>query len=184
MNRAVLRKGDLERHQKNAVWRGIQEPAETTLLGHRIGAGKTFEMVALANGTASAGLAKKPLIAVPNHLVSQFGRDFLQLYPNANVFIATKEHFAKGKREEAMARIATENYNAVIVSHKSFEFLPVSDDTFNEFLRKQIHTLRTPFLRRRETTRIPASSSSLRRQKSALKARSGTRPSARPRTRP
>src|SRR5205085_6671969 len=83
-------------------------------------------------------LASKPMIAVPNHLVEQWGAAFLALYPQANLFVAGKDFFTTGKREKAMARIATGNYDAVIISHKSFESLPVSDEIFSRFVKKEI----------------------------------------------
>ena len=74
------------------------------------------------------------MIVVPNHLVEQWGAAFLALYPNAHIFVAGKDAFAAGNRQKAMSRIATGNYDAVIVSHKSFELLPVSDETFTRFV--------------------------------------------------
>ena len=85
-------------------------------------------MAAAAMELRRLGLAKKPMFVVPNHLVEQWGAEFLKLYPQARLFIAGKEHFAAGNRQQAMARIASGNYDAVIVSHRSFEFLPVSDE--------------------------------------------------------
>ena len=87
------------------------------------------------------GLASKPMIVVPNHLVEQWGAAFLQLYPQANVFVAGKDLFTTGNRQKAMARIATGNYDAVIVSHGSFERLPVSDETFEHIVGRQIEHL-------------------------------------------
>ena len=81
-------------------------------------------------------LAKKPMFVVPNHLVDQWGAEFLKLYPQARLFVAGKDHFETGNRQQAMARIATGNYDAVIVSHRSFEFLPVSDEYFNRLRRE------------------------------------------------
>ena len=129
MDRTCLRDGDLAAHQKNAVWRILQ--SGSTLLAHVVGAGKTWTMAAAAMEMRRLGLAKKPMFVVPNHLVEQWGAEFLKLYPQAHLFIAGKEHFATGNRQQAMARIATGNYDAVIVSHRSFEFLPVSDELFN-----------------------------------------------------
>src|SRR5579875_2007417 len=139
MNRTGLRNNDLDPHQKNAVWRTIQN--KNTLLGHCVGAGKTAEITASCMELKRLGLASKPMIVVPNHLVEQWGSEFLKLYPQANIFVAGKEHFTAGNREKAMARIASGNYDAVIISHKSFEALPVSNDTFNRFVNKQIDSL-------------------------------------------
>jgi N12 class adenine-specific DNA methylase len=144
MNKSILRKGDLDKHQKDAVWRMLQ--SDTTLLAHTVGAGKTWEMVAAAMEMRRLGLATKPMIVVPNHLVEQWGAAFLQLYPQANIFVAGRESFAKGNREKAMSRIATGNYDAVIVSHRSFEQLPVSDETFQRFVDKQITQLEDAIL--------------------------------------
>src|SRR5438105_11600942 len=136
MNRVGLRNNDLDPHQKNAVWRMLQN--RNALIGHCVGAGKTNEITAACMELKRLGLAKKPMIVVPNHLVEQWGAAFLALYPQANIFVAGKEHFQAGKREQAMARIATGSFDAVIISHKSFESLPVADETFKRFLQVQI----------------------------------------------
>jgi N12 class adenine-specific DNA methylase len=139
MNRSMLRRQDLDKHQKDAVWRILQN--DNTLLAHVVGAGKTWCMIAAAMEMKRLGLASKPMIVVPNHLVEQWGAAFLQLYPHANILVAGKDFFAAGNRQKAMARIATGHYDAVIVSHKSFELLPVSDATFGRFVGKQIEQL-------------------------------------------
>ena len=139
MVRTSLRDGDLAPHQKNAVWRILQ--GGSPLLAHVVGAGKTWTMTAAAMELRRLDLAKKPMFVVPNHLVDQWGAEFLKLYPQARLFIAGKEHFAAENRQQAMARIATGNYDAVIVSHRSFEFLPVSDEYFNRFVQKQVAEL-------------------------------------------
>lgn len=141
MNRTSLRDGDLAPHQKNAVWRILE--GGSPLLAHVVGAGKTWTMAAAAMELRRLDLAKKPMFVVPNHLVDQWGAEFLKLYPQAQLYVAGKEHFSTGKRQEAMARIATGNYDAVIVSHRSFEFLPVSDTYFNRFVEKQVAELDT-----------------------------------------
>jgi hypothetical protein len=87
------------------------------------------------------GLAKKPMFVVPNHLVEQWGAEFLKLYPQAKLFIAGRDHFTGGNRQRAMARIASGNFDAVIVSHRSFEYLPVSDKLFNRFMGDQARQL-------------------------------------------
>src|SRR5205807_8337393 len=134
MNRTGLRNNDLDPHQKNAVWRVLQN--KNTLIGNCVGAGKTAEITAACMELRRVGLAKKPLIVVPNHLVEQWGTAFLTLYPQANVFVAGKDFFRSGNREKAMARIAIGSFDAVIVSHRSFESLPVSDQTFTRFVQK------------------------------------------------
>jgi N12 class adenine-specific DNA methylase len=139
MNRSELRRGDLDPHQKSAVWRILQN--RNTLIGHVVGAGKTNVITASCMELKRLGLAKKPMIVVPNHLVEQWGAAFLALYPQATIFVAGKEHFRSGKREQAMARIATGSFDAVIISHKSFESLPVADETFDDFISKEYASL-------------------------------------------
>jgi N12 class adenine-specific DNA methylase len=139
MTRTALRDGDLAPHQKNAVWRILQ--GGSPLLAHVVGAGKTWTMTAAAMELRRLDLAKKPMFVVPNHLVDQWGAEFLRLYPQAKLFVAGKDHFSTGNRQQAMARIATGNYDAVIVSHRSFEMLPVSDAYFNRFVEKQVAEL-------------------------------------------
>ena len=139
MNRTILRDDDLDKHQKDAVWRIIQN--DNTLLAHCVGAGKTAVMTTACMELKRLGLAEKPMIVVPNHLVDQWGTAFLQLYPQANIFVAGKDFFTTGNRQKAMARIATGNYDAVIVAHNSFEKIPVCDDTFEDFVSKQIDQL-------------------------------------------
>ena len=147
MNRAYLRDGDLARHQKDAVWRMVQ--SGSTLLAHVVGAGKTWTMAAAAMEMRRLGLAKKPIFVVPNHLVEQWGAEFLKLYPQARLFVAGKEHFSSGNRQRAMARIASGAWDAVIVSHRSFEFLPVSDKLFKRFVEEQVQELEAEILEAR-----------------------------------
>jgi N12 class adenine-specific DNA methylase len=144
MARELLRDRDLATHQKDAVWRILQ--SGSTLLAHVVGAGKTWTMAASVMELRRLGLAKKPMLVVPNHLVEQWGAEFLKLYPEANLFIAGRDHFAAGNRQKAMARIATGNYDAVIVSHRSFEFLPVSDALFNRFIDREVRQLEDAIL--------------------------------------
>src|SRR5256886_10065336 len=144
MNRTGLRSNDLDPHQKNAVWRNLQN--KNVLIGHCVGAGKTATLTATAMELKRLGLAKKPMIAVPNHLVEQWGTAFLALYPQANIFVAGKDFFTAGNREKAMARIASGNFDAVIISHRSFESLPVSDATFTRFVKKEIASLEEAML--------------------------------------
>ena len=139
MNKAILRKGDFDSHQKNAVWRILQ--GDSTLLAHCVGAGKTWIMTSAAMEARRIGLVKKSMMVVPNHLVEQWGTDFLRLYPQANIFVAGKDYFKKGNRQKAMSRIATGNYDAVIVSHNSFELLPVSDKIFDDYMKEELEAL-------------------------------------------
>jgi N12 class adenine-specific DNA methylase len=129
----------LQSHQKTGVWRIVQTP--NTLLGHVVGAGKTFTMVAAGMELKRLGLARKPLFAVPNHMLGQFSSELLMLYPGANILAATKEDFAKDKRRELMSRIATGNWDAVIVTHSGFEKLPMSEDYQRTVIQEQVDEL-------------------------------------------
>ena len=139
MNKTILRGGDLAPHQKNAVWRILQ--GDSTLLAHCVGAGKTWVMTAAAMEAKRIGLVKKSMIIVPNHLVEQWGGAFLQLYPQANILVVGKDSFQTGNRQKAMSRIATGTYDAVIVSHRSFELLPVSNDLFDNYMEAELDSL-------------------------------------------
>jgi N12 class adenine-specific DNA methylase len=129
----------LQSHQKTGVWRIVQTP--NTLLGHVVGAGKTFTMVAAGMELKRLGLARKPMFAVPNHMLGQFSSELLMLYPSANILAATKEDFAKDKRRELMSRIATGNWDAVIVTHSGFEKLPMSEDYQRRVIQEQVDEL-------------------------------------------
>lgn len=126
----------LRPHQANAVWRMVQ--SGTTLLDHVVGAGKTFTMIAGAMEMRRMGRAKKPMFVVPNHLVGQWAEDFTKLYPGANVLAATKKDFEKSNRKRLFARIATGDWDAVIVAHSSFGKVEM-DPVFQErFINQQI----------------------------------------------
>jgi len=129
----------LRPHQKAAVWRILQTP--NCLLAHVVGAGKTYTMVAAAMELRRLGLARKPLFAVPNHMLGQFASELLTLYPGANILAAGKEDFEKGKRELLMSRIATSNWDAVIVTHAGFEKIPVLPETESAFFHRQLSEL-------------------------------------------
>lgn len=110
-------------HQKNAVWRGLQD--RDMLLDQVVGAGKTFEMIALVMEMRRLGISKKPIVAVPNHLTMQWRSDFYRAYPGANVLAATPEDFEKENRERFFSKIVTGNWDAVIVGHSSLKKIPV-----------------------------------------------------------
>jgi TolA-binding protein len=129
----------LRPHQKASVWRILQTP--NTLLAHVVGAGKTYTMVAAAMELRRLGLARKPLFAVPNHMLGQFSAELLTLYPGANILVASKDDFEKQKRQTLMSRIATGNWDAVIVTHSGFEKIPLSRATQEEFFREQLREL-------------------------------------------
>lgn len=126
----------LRPHQGNAVWRIIQ--SDTTLTDHVVGAGKTFTLVAAAMELRRMGLAKKPMFAVPNHLVGQWAADFTKLYPGANILAATKKDFEAGNRKRLFARIATGDWDAVIVAHSSFGKVEVEPKEQAAFIEEQI----------------------------------------------
>jgi N12 class adenine-specific DNA methylase len=129
----------LRPHQKAAVWRILQ--SSHNLLAHVVGAGKTFTMVAAAMELRRLGLARKPLFVVPNHMLGQFSSELLTLYPAANLLVASKDDFEKTRRQTLMSRIATGNWDAVIVTHSGFEKIPVSQASKEEFFRAQIREL-------------------------------------------
>ena len=109
-----------------------------TLLAHAVGAGKTFEMAAAGMKMKQAGLIKKPLYVVPNHMLEQFAREFMQLYPNAKLLIAGKEDFTRERRKLLTAKIASGDWDGIIVTHSSFERIGMSRDYQEQFLREQI----------------------------------------------
>ncbi|MGI8960939.1 MAG: DEAD/DEAH box helicase family protein [Bryobacteraceae bacterium] len=116
-------------------------------MGHVVGAGKTFTLAAAAMELKRLGLVSKTMLVVPNHLVEQWATEFLKLYPQANLFVVGKDQFTNGNRQRAMARIATGNYDAVIVSFRGFEFLPLSDELFKRFLEEEIREIDEELLR-------------------------------------
>ena len=126
----------LNPHQVDAVWRCMT--AGNTLLAHAVGAGKSFEMAAAAMKMKQAGLIKKPLIAIPNHMLEQFSREFMQLYPNAQLLVASKEDMTKERRKYLTAKIATGDWDAIIVTHSSFERIGMSKEFQERFLKQQI----------------------------------------------
>ena len=126
----------LQPHQINAVARIMY--GGNSLLAHVVGAGKTFEIVAAAQESKRLGLCSKSLIVVPNHLTEQWASEYLQLYPSANILVATKKDFETKNRKKFCARIATGDYNAVIIGHSQFEKIPVSIERQQYMLQKQI----------------------------------------------
>ena len=130
----------LRPHQKNAIAR-ILFSKDNTLFAHCVGAGKTFEMVASCMELRRLGLAKKPLIAVPNHLVEDWGKEFYRLYPNAKILVATKRDFQKDRRRQLVSKIATGDYDAIIMAHSTFEKIPVSRETQEKFIRDEVNQI-------------------------------------------
>ena len=126
----------LREHQLNAVAHVLY--GGNTLLAHEVGAGKTFEMVAAAMESKRLGLCHKSLFVVPNHLTEQWSGEFLRLYPSANILVATKKDFEPKNRKKFCARIATGEYDAVIIGHSQFEKIPVSMERQQRLLAEQI----------------------------------------------
>lgn len=126
----------LREHQINAIAHILY--GNNTLLAHEVGAGKTFEMIAGAMESKRLGLCQKPLFAVPNHLTEQWASEFLRLYPAANILVATKKDFETKNRKKFCARIATGEYDAVIIGHSQFERIPISLERQERLLREQI----------------------------------------------
>ena len=126
----------LREHQKNAIAHVLY--GGNTLLAHEVGAGKTFEMVAAAMEAKRLGLCQKSLFVVPNHLTEQWASEFLRLYPSANILVTTKKDFEKHNRKKFCARIATGDYDAIIIGHSQFEKIPISKERQERLLREQI----------------------------------------------
>ena len=126
----------LRPHQVNAIAHILY--GGNTLLAHKVGAGKTFEMVAAAQESKRLGLCQKSMFVVPNHLVGQWASEYLQLYPSANILVTTKQDFETGNRKKFCGRIATGDYDAVIIGHSQFEKIPMSIERQREQLEKQL----------------------------------------------
>ena len=126
----------LRKHQQNAIARIIY--GGNTLLAHEVGAGKTFEMVAAAMESKRLGLCNKSLFVVPNHIIDQFSSEFLQLYPSANILVSTRKDFETANRKKFCSRIATGEYDAVIIGHSQFEKIPMSVERQIQLINKQI----------------------------------------------
>lgn len=123
-------------HQKNAVAHILY--GNNTLLAHCVGAGKTFQMIAAGMESRRLGLSQKNLYVVPNHLTEQWGADFLRLYPNANVLVATKKDFEPSNRKQFCSRIATGDYDAIVIGHSQFERVPLSPERRKAIIERQI----------------------------------------------
>lgn len=126
----------LRPHQVNAIAHILY--GSNTLLAHKVGAGKTFEMVATAQESKRLGLCQKSMFVVPNHLVGQWASEYLRLYPSANILVTTKQDFETGNRKKFCGRIATGDYDAVIIGHSQFEKIPMSIERQREQLEKQL----------------------------------------------
>ena len=149
----------LRPHQLDAVAHVLY--GDNTMLAHVVGAGKTYEMIASCMESERLGLSQKALFVVPNHLTEQWGADFLKLYPSAKVLVAKKTDFTPQNRKAFCARIATGNYDAVIIGHTQFERIPLSNERQESYLRAQIDEI---------TNAIQSESSSFGGQKASVKA--------------
>ncbi|EPV30303.1 DEAD/DEAH box helicase family protein [Streptococcus agalactiae] len=127
---------ELRSHQKNAIARSLY--GGNTLLAHVVGSGKTFEMVASAMESKRLGMCSKSLFVVPNHLTGQIGREFMQLYPSANIMVADKKDFEPKNRKRFIGRIATGEYDAVVIGHTQFEKIPMSKEYQEKHIQDQI----------------------------------------------
>ena len=139
---------ELKKHQKDAVERIIT--SGNTLLHHVVGAGKTFEIAAAAMKLRQYGLAHKPMIVVPNHLVMQWTREFKHLYPNANILMATKKDLEKTNRLKFVSRVATGDWDAVVIAASSFEKIPLSKERQEKKIQTEIDNIETAILEARE----------------------------------
>ena len=126
----------LHGHQKNAIAHALY--GGNTLLAHSVGAGKTYEMITIAMESKRLGLCNKPLFAVPNHLTEQIGSDILTLYPNANILVATKNDFKKENRQQLVSKIATGNFDVVVIGHTQLGMIPISAERQKIQIEKQI----------------------------------------------
>jgi N12 class adenine-specific DNA methylase len=129
----------LEPHQVNAIWRMIQDGR--ALLAHEVGAGKTFEMVAAVMEGRRTGVFKKPMIAVPNHIVDQFRKEFLFLYPGANILVPTEKDFDSKNRQRIMSQIATGDYDCIILPHSQFNLMDISPERQKKTIQGEIDQL-------------------------------------------
>ena len=145
-------------HQNDAVWRGMS--SGNTLLAHAVGAGKTFTMAATGMKMKQAGLIKKPMYVVPNHMLEQFAREFMQLYPNARLLVAAKEDLTRDRRKLLTAKIASGEWDGIIVTHSSFERIGMSRDYQEKFLREQIDEYDAVAARARRRQAAPTATSS------------------------
>ena len=129
----------LRPHQANAVWRIVK--SGNTLLDHVVGAGKTYTMIAAGMEQKRLGLIQRPMYVIPNHMLEQFAREFLQAYPGAKLLVADEESMSRAKRKEFAARVAAEKWDAVIIRHDSFGRIRMSDGAYKAFIKEEIEQL-------------------------------------------
>ena len=141
---------ELRPHQKDAVARVLY--GKNTLLAHAVGAGKTYECIASTMELKRLGIISKPMFVVPNHLLTEWSSEFLKLYPTANVLIATKKDIGKNKRRKFVGKVATGNWDAVIITHSSFGAIPISKEYEKEYIENQIDEITTAIERVKSET--------------------------------
>lgn len=156
-------------HQKNAIARILQ--GKNVLLDHCVGAGKTFVMIAAAMESKRIGLCHKSIVTVPNNIVGQFASDFMFLYPNANILMATEKDFSKDKRKRFCSRIATGDYDAIIMGHSQFEKIPLSKETQIRMLESQLNDVVEGILKAKESTGNYITVKALERSKKSIQLR-------------
>ena len=159
----------LREHQLNAVAHIIY--GGNTLLAHEVGAGKTFEMIAAAMESKRLGLCSKSLFVVPNHLTDQWASEFLRLYPSANILVTTRKDFEPHNRKKFCARIATGDYDAVIIGHSQFERIPISTERQVRLLQEQIDDITAGIEEMRDNDGPPYSIKQMEKTKRSLEAR-------------
>ena len=159
----------LEQHQKNAIARAIY--GGNTLFAHCVGAGKTFETTASAMEMKRLGLCSKSMIVVPNHLTQQWATEFLRLYPNANILVTTKRDFEKDRRKKFCSRIATGDYDAVIIGYSQFEKIPISKERQLDLLYQQKADITEGIRRAKEENGGHFSTKQLERTRKSLESR-------------
>jgi N12 class adenine-specific DNA methylase len=140
INTTILRNGDLDPHQKDVIWQILQE--QTALVGHAVGGGKTFSLVVAAREARRMGLVNKPLVVVPSGLVAQWATEVHRIYPGLKVLAMAPEDFEKQRRGTIMSRIATEDWDLIIIGHTSFKFLPIGKAAIQEFMERECVKLR------------------------------------------
>ncbi|MBQ3463491.1 MAG: DEAD/DEAH box helicase family protein, partial [Clostridia bacterium] len=160
---------ELRTHQRNAVAHILY--GGNTLLAHAVGAGKTFEMVAAAMESKRLGLCTKSLFVVPNHLTEQWAAEFLQLYPAANVLVATKKDFETKNRKRFCGRIATGDYDAIIIGHSQFEKIPMSVERQKAILEQQLEEITNGILEMKENRGERFSIKQLEKSKKGIQAK-------------
>lgn len=159
----------LRPHQKDAVWRSIQEG--TALFDHVVGAGKTMACIATIMESKRMGFVQKPMVVVPNHLLHQWRDEFYKLYPGANILVADKNDFTKANRERLFSRIATGEWDAVIVAHSSFRKIDMPRDVQEEILQEQINDVISAIRTTRENQGSRATIKQLEKQREKMETR-------------